>query len=741
MTIFLAQTAIHLPDLITDLGLVLVTASIAVVIFRKLKQPLVLGYLVAGFLASPNFNLFPTIVRTNDVTIWAEIGVIFLLFSLGLEFSFKKLAKVGATASITAITQILTMLILGFTVGQLMDWSNMDSIFLGVILSISSTTIILKAFEELGVKSQKFAGNVIGSLIVQDLVAILMMVLLSTIAVSSQFSGTELIFAILKLFFFLILWFVLGIFFIPTFLEKAKNILTDEMLLIISIALCLLMVIFAANVGFSPGLGAFIMGSIIAETNQSEHIEKLVKPVKDLFGAIFFVSVGMLINLDTLVDYFVPVLILTLVTIFGQSISSTIGSLISGQPLKQSVQAGMSLSQIGEFSFIIATLGVSLNVTQDFLYPVVVAVSAITTFTTPYMIKASTPVALFAQNNFPKRWTKQIERYSANMQAIKPTSLWRSYFTAYIRQIIINSVISFAIILLSRIYLLPVLSQFKYGEFIAAMVTLLTLLPFLWAISLKRIDKEKLQNLIKERKYRAPLIIMFIVRIMISIILIWFMLNNIISPLFGLTLLTALAIMCVFFRNQINQSYHWLETHFLSNFNDSSLKEVKINQQNLTPWDGHLASFEIPENSILVGKTLEEMKLREQFGINVAFIKRGDKTIHIPTKDVRFYPNDEIHIIGTDVQVTVFEQYIEKMTLSNENPDIEIVLWKLELKDNRYIGKMIRESKIREETEGIVVGVEKDGQRILNPESDYVFCKDDILWIVGNKDKIRNFID
>ena len=421
----LANTTVHIPNLINDLGLILITAAIAVLIFRKLKQPLVLGYLVAGFLASSHFHFFPTVKDINSITVWAEIGVIFLLFSLGLEFSFKKLIKVGGTASVTALTQIFTMIIIGYYAGKFMGWEEMNCIFLGVILSISSTTIILKAFDELGVKSQKFTGNVIGALIVQDIVAILMMVLLSTIAVSQQFSGIELIQSLLKLGFFLIIWFISGIFFIPTLLKKLKPLFTDEMLLIISLALCLFMVIFAAGVGFSPALGAFIMGSIIAETNEAEHIEHLVKPVKDLFGAIFFVSVGMLINPETLVEYAIPVMILTFVTIFGQSISSTIGTLISGQPLKESIQTGMSLSQIGEFSFIIATLGASLKVTSDFLYPIVVAVSAVTAFTTPFMIKYATPVANFVEKKLPKKWVKRIEIYSANTQAIKTVSTWK----------------------------------------------------------------------------------------------------------------------------------------------------------------------------------------------------------------------------------------------------------------------------------------------------------------------------
>lgn len=733
------STTIHLPDLINDLGLILITASIAVLIFKKLKQPLVLGYLVAGFLASQNFSFFPTIVQTKDVTVWAEIGVIFLLFSLGLEFSFKKLTKVGGTASITAITQILAMLAIGYTTGQLLGWSGMDSVFLGVILSISSTTIILKAFDELGVKAQQFANTVIGSLIVQDIVAILMMVILSTIAVSSQFSGSQLIFAMLKLVFFLILWFISGIFFIPTFLKRAKNLLTDEMLLIISIALCLLMVIFAANAGFSPGLGAFIMGSIIAETNESEHIEKLIKPVKDLFGAIFFVSVGMLINPNTLVTHFLPVIILTLVTIFGQSISSTIGSLVSGQPLKQSIQTGMSLSQIGEFSFIIATLGLSLKVTSEFLYPVVVAVSAITTFTTPYMIKGGEPFSRYIERKLPKKWVKNIERYSASTQTLKPTSIWKTFIKAYIKQIVINSVIAIAIILLSKFYLVPIAKEYQYGEVIAAFATLLILLPFFWAISLRRINKSAVEELIKDRKYRGPLIIMFIARIFLSLFLIGFMVNNIISPFVGLILLVLSVIIYLVFTKRINNFYHYLESHFLSNFNETEKPAKK--RQNLTPWDGHMATFTISETSAIAGKQLEELKFRENFGINIAYIKRGDITLNIPDKSTQIYPFDELHVIGTDKQVEEFKTFLAENKITPNNTEIEIVLWKFELTDKNYTGKTIRESLIREKTNGIIVGIEKDGRRILNPESNFILSEGDILWIVGNKDKIKSVIE
>jgi monovalent cation:H+ antiporter-2, CPA2 family len=743
MPIFLSSSTLHIPDLISDLGLILVTAAIAVLIFRILKQPLVLGYLVAGFFASSKIDFFPTVKDMNSVEVWAEIGVIFLLFSLGLEFSFKKLMKVGGTASITALTQIISMVALGYFVGQMLDLGKMNSLFLGVILSISSTTIILKTFDELGVKTQKFAGNVIGALIVQDILAILMMVLLSTVAVSQQFSGGELLQSVLKLVFFLTIWFVAGIFFIPTLLKKAKHLLTDEMLLIISLALCLLMVIFAANVGFSPALGAFIMGSIIAETTQAEHIEHLVKPVKDLFGAVFFVSVGMLIDPEMLVKYGFPVAILTLVVILGQSLSATIGALFSGQPLKQSIQTGMSLSQIGEFSFIIATLGMTLNVTSDFLYPIVVAVSAITTFTTPFMVKFSTSFSMYLEKKLPRRWVKKIERYSANTEAIKSVSTWQIVLRAYLTQVVIHSIIIVAIILLSSKYILPLVEHSRFGNAIAALITVVILSPFLWALSMRRVAVEQVEELMQVRKYQGPIIVLIFFRIALSLFYMGFVLNEFFSPVIAIIALIIGLISYILFPKRLYAFYNKIESHFLRNFNDRELtKEANKRQNVLSPWDGHMADFEIAKESNLAGKTLEELKIREQFGINIASIKRGEITINIPIRTERLFPGDEISVIGTDEEVKLFKIYLDKHEIDAPETKVkeDIILQQLELKNRVCIGKSIRESQIREKTHGIIVGIERNGKRILNPESHLVLEADDILWIAGNKKKINEFL-
>jgi CPA2 family monovalent cation:H+ antiporter-2 len=737
-----AEISFHLESLISDLGLILMTAGVAVLLFKSIKQPLVLGYLIAGFLAGNHFDFFPSVKEIKSVEVWAEIGIIFLLFSLGLEFSFKKLMKVGGTASTTAITQIITMVFIGYWVGQWMDWSKMDSIFLGVILSVSSTTIILKTFDELGVKAKNFAGIVIGSLIVQDIVAILMMVLLSTIAVSQQFSGLGLLESILKLAFFLTIWFLGGIFLIPTLLKRAKHLLTDEMLLIISLALCLMMVILATNAGFSAALGAFIMGSIIAETTQAEHIEHLVKPVKDLFGAVFFVSVGMLIDPQAIYEHAFPILILSLVTILGQSISSTLGAIVSGQPLKESIQTGMSLSQIGEFSFIIATMGITLQATGSFLYPIVVAVSAITTFTTPFMIKFSTPFSEYLSKKLPRKWTKRIERYSANAQAIKTLSNWQTVLNTSLIQVTIFSVIIVAVILVSSKFILPLIDNYPFGNGLVALLTLLFLSPFFWALSFRPVAVNEVAILMEERKYRGPIAMLFLFRILLTAFLIGFLLKIFFSP--KITLITLIAAMGVYFvfRKKLHVQYHKIEKHFLTNLYARETVKTRRSQSELSPWDGHMAYFEIAPTSNIIGKTLRELQIREQMGINIATIKRGDVMINIPKRNERLFPRDEICVIGTDAQVQEFKTYLDQHEIDVPLTAIEpeIVLQQVELKNEAYLGKTIRESKLREKTSGLVVGIEKKGKRNLNPESHIILEKDDILWIVGDKKLLADLV-
>ena len=445
----------ELSPLISDLALILICAGVMTLLFKKLKQPLVLGYIVAGFVCSPHFTFTPSVVDSANINTWSEIGVIFLLFALGLEFSFKKLMKVGGSAIMSACTIIFCMIMVGIFTGWLFDWKRMDCLFLGGMLAMSSTTIIYKAFDDMGLRQQRFAGLVLSILILEDILAIVLMVILSTLAVSQNFEGGEMVYSILKLVFFLTLWFVVGIYLIPLFLKKVRPLMSNETLLIVSLAMCFGMVYGAASVGFSPAFGAFVMGSILSETLDSEHIEKLVSPVKDLFGAIFFVSVGMMVDPTMIVEYRYPIIALVIAVILGQTIFGTLGVLLSGQPLKIAMQSGFSLTQIGEFAFIIASLGVSLHVTSNFLYPIVVAVSVITTFITPYMIRLAVPTYNIIDKCMPERWRRLLDRYSSGTSSVNHENNWKKLVSAILRIVLIFSVVSIAITILCLHFLSP----------------------------------------------------------------------------------------------------------------------------------------------------------------------------------------------------------------------------------------------------------------------------------------------
>lgn len=734
----------HLPTLIQDLALILAIAGVTTLLFKKLKQPVVLGYILAGLLVGPNFSLLPTISDLEGVKVWADIGVIFLLFSLGLEFSFKKLVNIGGTAGVTGIFEISCMLTLGYFTGKLLGWPTMDCIFLGGIIAISSTTIIIRAFDELGVKTRKFAGMVLGVLIIEDLMAVLLMVLLSTLAVSREFAGADMLYSVLKLVFFLCLWFISGIFLIPGFFKWGRKMMNDETMLVISLGLCLLMVVLATYAGFSAPLGAFIMGSILAETPQAEKIEHLVRPVKNLFGAIFFVSVGLLIQPELLIKYIGPVLLLSFVVILGKTVNVTLGALLSGQPLKQSIQAGMSLAQIGEFSFIIATLGLQLRVTSEYLYPIAVGVSVITTFTTPYMIRLADPFFNWLAPKLPLKWRMAINQYSTGAQTIQAESDWRIVLRSYMFVMATNSVVILALILLSATYLLPILKASIGGAgnqlpaILTFTITLFATAPFFWGLAIRRLHSLAYRNLWLDKKYNhGPLVMLEVVRNMLLVVLVGFMVKQLFNTMIALVAILPVIIIVLFvFARRLNSFYARVEKRFLLNLNERE-RQPSSGSNDLSPWDAHMAYFTIPAESTVVGKSLQDLAWREQFGINIAYVERGSIMIKAPARTDVLYPFDEIAVIGTDVQLEEFRRVLESATLPSKNGEEEITLNKIIVDNHTALrGKTIRASGIREITDGVVVGIERNGERILNPASNTVLEWDDIVWIVGDRKKI-----
>jgi len=543
----------QLEPLIADLALILICAGVMTLLFKSLKQPIVLGYIVAGFLASPNMPYMPSITDGHGVHVWSEIGVIFLLFALGLEFSFKKILKMGAAPIIAAIAIILCMMYVGSLTGHLFGWSDMDCIYLGGMLAMSSTTIIFKAFDDMGLRQKRFAGLVLSVLIIEDILAIVLMVMLSTLAVSKEFEGTQMLTSILQLGFFLVLWFVVGIFLIPLFLRKAKPLMNEETLLITALALCFGMVVFASAVGFSAAFGAFVMGSILSETDEGKTIEHLVSPVKNLFGAIFFVSVGMMVDVSLIIEYIVPILCIVAAIMLGQTLLSTCAFLISGQTLKTAMQSSFSLTQIGEFAFILATLGTSLHVTSDFLYPIVVAVSVFTTFTTPYMIRLAEPAYNVVARILPERWRTKMESNSTEeveeTETDEMRQLWRTEFKRFVLIMLINSVLCLAIIAIMYYYGAPPIYKLlpePWSGIVTAFVTLSISGPFLWALMRRGGNSDNVNRLWYEggRVERIKISAFAILRLAVGAAFIAYIIGNTLpkSGLLGIFAVIAIAL-------------------------------------------------------------------------------------------------------------------------------------------------------------------------------------------------------
>ena len=744
----------ELAPLIADLALILICAGIMTLLFKKLKQPLVLGYIVAGFIASPHFALTPSVIDAASIHIWADIGVIFLLFALGLEFSFKKIVKVGGPAIIAALTIIFGMIFLGFTVGSSFGWSKMDAIFLGGMIAMSSTTIIYKAFDDLGLRKKQFTGLVLSILILEDILAVVLMVVLSTMAVSNSVEGGEMLQSILKLVFFLILWFVVGIYLIPLLLRKARGLMNDETLLVVALALCFGMVVLAAKTGFSAAFGAFIMGSILAETVEAEHIDRLVKPVKDLFGAIFFVSVGMMVDPAMIAQYWLPIVVITLTVLFGQAFFATLGVLLSGQSLKTAIQCGFSLTQIGEFAFIIASLGVSLGVTGNFLYPIVVAVSVITIFLTPYMIRLAEPFYGFLERHLPQKWISFLGRYASGgaPAATGRESYWKDFLFAIVKLTVVYSIVCFAIQTLAFRFLVPFVAKWipePWSDIVSAAATILLMAPFLRSIMIKKNHSEEFVALWNQNKgNRAPLIGTIVIRIAIALGFVFTTLVRLFHTSGALLILLALVLIAVMiFSRWVKRRSIRIERTFLNNLRSRDLRDEYLGSkkpeyaEDLISKDLHLSDFEIPGESGWIGKTLSELNLGKRFGIQVVSILRGNRRINIPKGNDRLYPGDRIQVIATDSEMEAFATELRNESLTVDETmaaENEMKLNHLLIgKDSSLIGKDVRSSGLRDTYHCFVAGIEKTDGNLLKPDLSITFEEGDILWIVGEQDDLN----
>jgi CPA2 family monovalent cation:H+ antiporter-2 len=749
----------ELPTMIQDLALILMVAGIVTLIFKKLKQPLVLGYIVAGFLVSPHMPYTASVVDSANVHLWADIGVMFLLFSLGLDFSFKKILKMGASPVISACTIIFFMMMIGISIGKLFGWSKMDCIFLGGMLAMSSTTIIYKAFDDLGLRQQQFAGMVMSVLILEDILAIVMMVMLSAVASGNNPDSGQMLESIMRIAFFLVTWLVVGIFAIPLFLRHVRTLINNEVLLVVSLGLCCAMAVFSTKVGFSSAFGAFIMGSILAETLEAERIEKLVEPVKNLFGAIFFVSVGMLVDPKILVDYAFPIFCLVMAILLGQAIFGTFSFMLGGESLKSAVRCGFSMAQIGEFSFIIASLGLSLGVIGDFLYPVVVAVSVITTFLTPYMIRLATPAYNKLERHLPSKLILSLNKLAMGNTHSQEQSLWKKLLSQMAANTIIYSILSVAGIAVMFTFALPFFHEllpgqnlYGYGNAVTGVLTVLLIAPFLRAMVMKKNRSEEWRTLWTEsNRNHIPLLFTVFVRIIIAVGFIFYICNYL-SQFTNALMITIgfIVILLIIFSRWTKHRSITLERLFIQNLRSREIeaqvlgKKRPLYEGKLLDRDIHIAEFEVPSNSVWMGQTLKQLNLGQKYGVHVSSILRGGNRINIPDGAYMIFPGDVLQVIGSDEQFTAFRDALEKDVLS-EDFDLESREMKLRQliigSDSPFIGKTLIESRIRDIYSVMVVGLE-EGKESLSPfKPNRKFQEGDIIWVVGERESLDALIN
>ncbi|MBD5361253.1 MAG: sodium:proton antiporter [Bacteroides sp.] len=729
-------------SLIMDLAYILVLGAIVSLLFKWIKQPVVLGYIVAGFLASPNFEPLPSLAHADNIDFWAEIGIVVLLFSLGLEFSFKKLLSCGSSAIVTCLVCIIGMMITGFSIGHLLGFSNINSIFLGGMISMSSTTIILKALTDLGLRHKRFAAQVFGVLIVEDLFAVLMMVILSSVAVGNV-EGGEMIYSVAKLCFFLIIWFLVGTYLLPSFLNGVRRFLNEETLLVLSMALCLGMAVCAVECGFSLALGAFVMGSILAGTSYAERIEHVVAPVKNLFGAVFFISVGMMVNPQVIMEYWQPILVLSAAVVIGMILFGTTGMLLSGQTLKVAIQSGFTLTQIGEFSFIIASLGMSLGVLDPTIYPIVVAVSVITTFTTPIFIKCADPVYNIVERHLPKRLQWLVDRYSestANTSEVR--ALWTSVLKRYAWRVVLYSVVLVAIALVFRLYVHPLVSNFLpgfWGRLLCCVLTLVAMAPFLLGLTFPSSKRWERERLVKANAhFDAPLVCMTVFRLLICMGFVVY----VISMHFGLGLgmlfgITGVVLWIIFASRNLRHRLSRIENKFLNNLNERELRRTGANNNLVS--NMHMAFGTVGYDSPFIGDRLCISNVGSNYGINVASIMRGGRLIPVPGPDERLFPGDLVGIIGTEENITrvmpLIEAGAEESTDTGSGEDVGFKSIEL-TESSPLLGKTLSSANLRGKHHLLVVAIQR-GSEFVELTPTQRFNLGDIVWFVGQPSVAR----
>ncbi len=736
-----------MPKIISDLAIMLLTAGVVAVLFKRFKLPLVLGYILAGFLVGPFMPWFFTVADQGSIETWSEIGIIVLMFGLGLEFNLHKLVSVGGTAIITALTEVFGMLVVGYLVGQAMGWGMMDSIFLGGMLSMSSTTIIIKAFDELGVRQEPFAQLVFGTLVIEDIAGIFMMIILSTVSVSKNISGGALALKLGMLVLYLALWLILGIYILPTLLRKAEKFMNDETLLLASLGVCFGMVLLAEALGFSSALGAFLAGSLLAGTVHAERVEHLTAGVKDLFGSVFFLSVGMMLNPEMIVRYIVPILIITVVTIVGKLLISSLGVLLSGQSLSKAIHCGCSLAQIGEFAFIIASLGMSLGVIEEKVYPIVVAVSILTTLTTPFFIKSADGIYRLVHKALPKKLAEKLERYTEEDSAHKDQdSDWLRYLRRYVKVTAIYGVLMMGVTLLGQFVLQPLLEKTPLDQsFVRPVCVAFCVLGIaLFVRPMLDLHSTEYTTLwVKNRYYRLPLITLTAIRYLGIVLIAFFPLQTLlgVSGVWLLPLIAA-AVALISRTGWLSSAYISAEARFMANFNERNLQR----DDESTEWlDEKLFVEELDCGGDVAGKTLKQLDWGHRFSVNVIRVVRGKKHLNMPSGNVELKEGDKLLVIGRTEDLRALRMSLglpeesdpptlRAFTESQEGDAAHLYATVIPVeKATELQGKTIRTSGLREKYDCMILGLQRDRLPILQPDVNMAIQRDDLVWVLGTR--------
>ena len=732
----------ELPQLISDLALILIVAGITTVVFKRLRQPLVLGYILAGFLAGPNMPYTPSVEGYENIEVWSQIGVIFLMFSLGLEFSFKKILKVGASPIIAACFIMSAMWGIGCGVGHLMKWTTINCVFLGGMLAMSSTTIIYKAFDDLGLLTRRFASKVMSVLILEDILGIVVMVILSAVAASNKFQGTELIYSLIKLGFFLLLWFLVGMWIIPTFLHRNRSFINKETLVIVSIGLCFLMVVVADSVGYSAALGAFMMGSILAETVEAERIDSAISSIKDLFGAIFFVSVGMMVSPQELVIHWLPIVTIVGAILGGQALFGTIGYLLSGNNRSDALLSGFSMAQIGEFAFIIAALGEGLGVTDAMLMPIVVAVSIITTFLTPYMIKLanwlSSGIKRETINNEAR--VSSVERKYKKQRESYPLA---AFLKKILLQTIVYGVLCIAVISLLFVSLLLMcrgLFGHWLGNAVCGILVLMILAPLVRPIIMKGNSSREASILRNRGKFYVALIYVTIaLRFIFSVTMVYYVLDYLSPFRWYFHIILSVGIVVLIVRSQfIRRVSIRMESVFLENLTRREDSSGPAYARQLKGRDLHIARLTLPEGSMWGGRTLAQLHIGGRNGVHVAAIVRDHKRLNVPGGASMLFPHDIIEVVGDDESIEKFSQKMNSEVeelIADETDPMQVQCITVG-EATPLEGVFVRDSGIRSKYHCMVMGFEDETGNMRVAGADHRITAGDKMWLAGSHSEL-----